>query len=260
MRIKHILTFPHDEEGVAQRRALLPPDLLQETTQVDMVPIRDAGALLFDSYYNAALFEPFIIAAGVRAEEEGYDAVCVDTVSDQGVSALRSRLTIPVLGAGQCAYAVATMLGRRFSVLTRWERWIWLHDASLDAYGLRGRCASIRAPQLPRDAVAALAGKHAGDAGPLLESDPAYLPAFLTEARKAIDEDGADVLIVASMTMRDVHQVLVDAVEVPVIDPGPLALTMLETWVRNGLAHSKKAFPSPVEIQDERFLGLLGRE
>jgi hypothetical protein len=29
--------------------------------------------------------------------------------------------------------------------------------------------------------------------------------------------------------------------------------------VQNGLAHSKRAFPSPVQIQDERFLGLLGR-
>ena len=149
MRIKLILAFPLDAAGVERRRAKIPAGVLADTTEVDYVPIIDAGKLLMDSYYNFALYEPFIIQQGVQAEEEGYDAVAVDTVSDVGVNALRSRLSIPVIGPGQAAYAVASMLGRKFSILTRWDRWAWLHDASLDAYGLRSQCVSIRAPKLP---------------------------------------------------------------------------------------------------------------
>jgi allantoin racemase len=211
-----------------------------------------------DSHYNFALYEPFIIQQGILAEDEGYDGVAVDTVSDVGVNALRSRLSIPVIGPGQAAYAVASMLGRTFSVLTRWDRWRWLHDASLDAYGLRDRCVSVRAPRLPQEVVDALPGKHAGEAAALMEGHPDYFPAFLAEARAAIDEDGADVLVLASMTMQEAHAYLQPQVEVPVIDPGPLALKMLELWITLGLAHSKRAWPAPAEIQDERFLGLLG--
>lgn len=259
MRIKLILAFPLNEEGVEKRKALVPPGLLAETTEVDFVPVKDAGKLLMDSHYNFALFEPFIVQAGILAEEEGYDALAVDTVSDVGVNALRSRLNIPVIGPGQAAYAVASMLGRKFSVLTRWDSWIWLHDASLDAYGLRANCASVRAPVLPEEVVKGLPGLHAGEAAALMEGHPDYFPAFLETAQSAIRDDGADTLILASMTMRQAYDYIVPRVNVPVIDPGPLALKMLETWVANGLTHSKVAFPSPADIQDERFLELQGR-
>jgi allantoin racemase len=258
MRIKLILAFPLDAAGVERRRAKIPSGALQPDTTVELVPIVDAGKLLMDSYYNFALYEPFIIQQGIRAEEEGYDAVAVDTVSDVGVNALRSRLSIPVIGPGQTAYAVATMLGRRFSILTRWDRWSWLHDASLDAYGLRPQCASVRAPTLPEEVVSALPGKHAGEAAALIEGHPDYFPAFLAEAQAAVRDDGADVLVLASMTMQEAHEYLVPRVEVPVVDPGPLALKMLELWHSLGLTHSKTAWPSPAELQDERFLGLLG--
>jgi allantoin racemase len=258
MRIKLILAFPLDAAGVEKRRAKIPAGVLQHDTQVDLVPIIDAGKLLMDSHYNFALYEPFIIQQGIRAEDEGYDGVAVDTVSDVGVNALRSRLTIPVIGPGQAAYAVASMLGRTFSILTRWDRWAWLHDASLDAYGLRSSCVSVRAPTLPAEVVEALPGKHAGEAAALMEGHPDYFPAFLDEANAAVREDGADVLVLASMTMQEAYEYLRPRVEVPVIDPGPLALKMLELWITLGLTHSKKAWPSPAEVQDERFLGLLG--
>lgn len=258
MRIKLILAFPLDAAGVERRRAKIPAGVLADTTEVDCVPIIDAGKLLMDSYYNFALYEPFIIQQGVQAEEEGYDAVAVDTVSDVGVNALRSRLSIPVIGPGQAAYAVASMLGRRFSILTRWDRWAWLHDASLDAYGLRSQCVSIRAPKLPSEVVEALPGKHAGEAAALIEGHPDYWPLFLGEAQAAIRDDGADVLILASMTMQEAVEYVAPKIDVPLIDPGPLALKMLELWVSLGLTHSKAAWPSPEEIQDERFLGLLG--
>jgi allantoin racemase len=257
MRIKLILTFPLDAAGIERRRARIPTGLLRPDTTVDLVPIVDAGKLLMDSHYDFAFFEPFVIAQGIQAEDEGYDGIAVDTVSDMGVNALRSRLRIPVIGPGQTAYAVASMLGRRFSILTRWDNWKWLHDASLDAYGLRSQCASIRAPKLPDEVVAALPSEHAGEAGALIEGHPDYFPAFLREADAAIHNDGADVLILASMTMQEAHEYLRTRVDVPVIDPGLLALAMLELWISLGLTHSKATWSSPSKILDQRFLGML---
>jgi allantoin racemase len=259
MRIKSISAFPQDEEGIARRRAKIPKGILASGTRVDIVGIRPAGVLLMDSYYNLALHEPFIVEAGLSSEEEGYDAVVVDTVTDIGVNALRSRLAIPVVGPGQTAYATASMLGRQFSILTRWHRWRFLHDASLDAYGLRSRCVSIRSPRLPEDVETGLPGLTASQAAAVMEAEDAYWEAFLEEGRAAVEEDGADVIVVASMTMQRAAELLRRELGVPVIDPGPLALRTAESLVRLGLAHSKTAWQAPAILHDDDYHALLGK-
>ena len=41
--------------------------------------------------------------AGLSAEDDGYDAVCIDTMSDSGVNALRSVLDIPVIAPAKAS-------------------------------------------------------------------------------------------------------------------------------------------------------------
>ena len=93
MRIKFIIPFPFDEEGIANRAAQIPADLLGPETHVECVPVRNSATLV-DCHYEALVFDMYITEAGLRAEDEGYDAVIMDTVSDSGLSALRSRLAL----------------------------------------------------------------------------------------------------------------------------------------------------------------------
>ena len=67
-----------------------------------MHPVRNSATLV-DCYYEDLVFDMYIAEAGLRAEEEGYDAVIMDTVSDSGLYALRSRLTIRRPFASVCA-------------------------------------------------------------------------------------------------------------------------------------------------------------
>ena len=60
-----------------------------------------AGPALFDSYHDLVLADLAMFEAGMTAQEDGYDAVCIDTMSDSGVNALRSVLDIPVIGPGR---------------------------------------------------------------------------------------------------------------------------------------------------------------
>ncbi len=76
----------------------MPKEILGPDTEVECVPVRNAGALL-DSAYDALVFDMYVTEAGLRAEDEGFDAVVMDTMSDSGLWALRSRLSIPVLRA-----------------------------------------------------------------------------------------------------------------------------------------------------------------
>ncbi|WP_374477191.1 aspartate/glutamate racemase family protein [Zoogloea sp.] len=178
------------------------------------------------------------------AEKEGFDAVCINTVSDSGLAALRARLSIPVLSPGQSAFHVAAMLGHKFSILTMWERWFPLYRKTLKEYGLESRVASIRAIDVRPDTQELLTGKE----------DIVF--AKLEEAAlKAIHEDGADVIVLGSTTMHQSHAYLASRLPVPVLNPGVVAYKMCELFLDLGIAHSKKAFPAPEATKDQAFLG-----
>jgi allantoin racemase len=246
VRIKFIIPFPFDEEGVANRAAQIPRDLLGPKTDVECVPVRNSATLV-DSQYEALVFDMYIAEAGLRAEEEGYDAVVMDTVSDSGLSALRSRLSIPVMGPGLVSYAVAIMLGKRFSIVTMWDKWRHLYEKNLDTYHLWEKCASIRAVNIPPDVEALFTGK-----------EEEMFRTLTDEARKAIDDDGADVILLGSTTMHQAGDYMAEHLPAPVVNPGPVAIKLTETLVELGLSHSKVAFPSPSTIIDDRFFSLAG--
>src|SRR2546429_394179 len=233
MRIKYIVPFPFDEEGLANRAAQVPKELLGPDTVVECVPVRNSATLV-DCYYEDLVFDMYIVEAGLRAEEEGFDAVIMDTVSDSGLYALRSRLSIPVVGPGLVSYAVAIMLGKRFSIVTMWDKWRHIYEKNLDVYPLWEKCASIRAVNIPPDIEALFAGKE--------EEMFAKLTA---EAQKAIDEDGADVILLGSTTMHQAGDYMAAHLPAPVINPGPVAIKLTESLLQLGLTHSKVAFPSP---------------
>jgi allantoin racemase len=248
LRIKFIIPFPFDEEGIANRAAQIPADLLGRDTQVECVPVRNSAAMV-DSLYEAAIFDMYIAEAGLRAEQEGYDAVIMDTVSDAGLTVLRSKLSIPVIGPGMVSYAVAMILGKRFSIVTMWDQWRHLYEKNLDTYHLHDHCASIRAVNIPPDVEALLAGKEEEIFDKLTE-----------EGRRAIEEDGADVILLGSTTMHQAAEYMQERLPAPVINPGPVAIKLTESLVQLGLSHSKVAYPSPTADLDDRFFSLVGAD
>ena len=91
--------------------------------QIHVISIDSLEIPLGDSYYDTMLMDMSVFEAGLKAEEEGFDAVCIDTVSDSGMYALRSKLNIPVVGPGQASFHIACCLGHKFSVITMWDEW-----------------------------------------------------------------------------------------------------------------------------------------
>jgi Asp/Glu/hydantoin racemase len=154
-------------------------------------------------------------------------------VSDSAVSALRSMLDIPVVGPGRSMYAIASILGRRFGIVTMWKQWFPLYERVLAEIGLADRCAGIRSIDVTPDNRTLLAGKdHA-------------LPLLLTAANALVEEDGADVICLGSTTMHEAHAYLQENLPVPVINPGPVSYFVAEALVALGLTHSRTAYPRP---------------
>ena len=243
MQIKVIVPFPFAGEALARREAQLPPELRTPGVRYDFVPVKNS-CLAADSYYELALLDAYVLEAGVSAEDEGYDAVVIETCSDSGLSALRSRLAIPVIGPGQLQQHVAMVLGRRFSILTMWKRSVSPGKLTQE-YGTRPWLASVRSADGELDVVNLLTGKED------------VIERLVVEGRKAVEEDGADVILLGSTTLYQAVPRLREALGVPVIDPGPLAIKMAELLVSLGLSHSKRAYHAPQVIQDEKLHSLM---
>lgn len=240
MRLKVIIPFPMDAEGVALREAQIPETVRDEVDEVAFVPVRNSGYLA-DSAYEGLLMDAYITAEGVHAEEEGFDAVIMDTVSDSGLDALRSRLTIPVVGPGQASFHMAAMLGHRFSIVSVWKGWDFVYKRNLQRYAMQDRLASLRSlNKVP-------------DVERLLSEDQATIDELVSESILAVEDDGADVIVMGSTTMYQAVPAIAKAVPVPVVNPGLCAVMLAIDFVKSGLSHSKSSYPAPGTIQDETF-------
>ena len=233
-KILTIVPFAMSPENLALRQQQLKglqfgPDLHFEYRSVK------AGPVNYSSHHDFVLADASIFEAGCRAQQEGFAAVCIDTMSDSGVAALRSVLDIPVFGPGKVSMLSALMLGDRFSILTMASRWKPLYKKALDELGMHHKCASVRAIEVSPDNQALLSGKEE-EVFPLLEA----------AAMKAIEIDGADVIILGSTTMHQAHAHLQARLPVPVINPGPLSYKIAESMLALGHTHSRTAYPRPM--------------
>ncbi len=142
-RIKIIVPIPMDEASVANRAKQLPKEIIADGFEVDFVAVK-TGAALGDSYYDGLLMDMTVVEAGLQAQAQGYDAVGIDTISDSGLYALRSRLTIPVVGPGIVSLHIACMLGQKFSIVSMWDEWFHFYKKLLNEYALWPRLALMR--------------------------------------------------------------------------------------------------------------------
>ncbi|MEQ8389250.1 MAG: aspartate/glutamate racemase family protein [Alphaproteobacteria bacterium] len=246
-RIRVIYPVWVPEEALAEDVAVqIPPEHIKPGIEVEFCCTR-AGATTMDSYYEIAIAEAFVLEAGLRAAEEGVDAICINTTSDSAVLALRSRLSIPVIGPGATSFLLACMLGNKFSVVTMWDRWKILYKRTFDDQGLWHRVASIRSADIGPDPQKLLAGKE-GE----------VFPRIAEECEKAIEEDGAQVIVIGSTTMHRAHHYLVERLPVPVINPGLVAHKMAEMLLDLDLSHSKLCYADTLAPNDALLFNTLG--
>jgi len=238
-----LVPVPLDADGVERRQAQLAETTLSGEIAFEFEPVL-ASCEMFDSYHDWLLADLGLFEAGMDAQDRGYDAVCVDTMSDSGVNALRSVLDIPVIGPARASFHLALILGNTFGVVTQWPPWIPETIKVAGEYGLSDRLASVRAIDVPPDLDDLLDGKE--DVFPQL-----------LEAAELCVQDGADVICLASTTMHQAHGYLAQRLPVPVINPGPVTYKLAETVLSLGLRHSRRAYQRPLAPKQEMIRAML---
>ena len=182
-RVLVIVPFAMSEDELGRRKEQLQAVKLGADIEFHFRPVR-VGPANYTSQHDFTLADFSILDAGIDAERDGFDAVCIDTMSNSGMSALRSVLNIPVIGPGRHAMLTALMLGEKFSILVMWDRWKPLYAKTLGNWVCAKNAPRSGPSACVRTTRTLLAGK---------EED--VFPKLLEAARRCVDEDGADVII-----------------------------------------------------------------
>lgn len=169
-----------------------------------------------------------------------YDAIVIQSVLDPALFAAREISPIPVLGCAESAVHLASMLGNRFSFLCTVPVEMKMLPQHVAVYGLSKKLASMRCISLPVPEV-----KMRRNPGALLD-------AMEDAALKAIQQDGAEVLILGctglSWMAPDLRQRLaLRGLAAPVIQPVWAAVAFARMLVMLGMRHSPLAYPPPMD-------------
>ena len=197
----------------------------------------DRGPASIECAFDEALAAPDTIAKIVEAERDGVDAVVINCMGDPGMHGGREAVSIPVVGPGEATMHIASMLGHSFSVITVLDTLRPQFENQAKVYGVRDKLASVRSVDIPvLD----------------LEVDRARMVnALIEQAIRAIEEDGADVLIFGCTGMLGAADQVQQGLAargydgVPVIDSMVAAVKLAEALADAGLRHSKRTYPFP---------------
>ncbi len=205
-------------------------------------------------YFQTLHAQQFLMGA-VAAEEQGFDAFCMMTLPEPSIQECRSLVDIPVVGYGESAMTVASLLGQRIGMLAFIREMLPTLDRNADRVGLSSRWVGAHDVGFGfNDVLAAYA-----DPAPLLER-------FRASARTLIAR-GADVIIPgeAPLCMLLNRAGIAEVDGVPLVDSLAATIKCAEMLVdlrrSTGVKQSKRGYfaaPPPRERLKElwNFYGL----
>jgi len=182
------------------------------------------GPPSIEGYFDEAFAVPGLLAEIAKAPEA--DAFVVACFDDTGLEAARCATRAPVVGIGEAAFHMASLIADKFGVVTTLPRSVAPIEKSLMKYGLAARCAKVRAADAP---VLALE-----------EPGSSARAAIESEISRALAEDGAEAIVLGCAGMTDLAHDLERKAQVPVLDGVACAVLLAEALVRLGLKTSKR--------------------
>ena len=181
------------------------------------------GPASIQGYLDVAVCVPGLLAE--VSQHTDVDAIIVACFDDTGVDAVRCLVDVPVIGIGEAAYHMASIVSNKFSVITTLSRSVPGLENNLLRYGLDAKCSKVRATNIP--------------VLKLEDGDQATTDKIRNEIRSAIEEDMAEAIVLGCAGMADLMEQLSQEFGLPVIDGVASAVTLAEGLVNAGFKTSK---------------------
>lgn len=164
-----------------------------------------------------------------EAETDGCGAGIIGCFYDGGLRELREAMRMPIVGMAEASMLLAVTFGHRFSIIVGRRKWIPKMTDNVVLCGLERRLASFRSVEMTIPDVVA---------------DPElFFERVLEEGRRAVEEDGAEVIVLSEIATPSFWERAKRELPVPLVDPGVACWKWAELasdlFLGQGLTHSK---------------------
>ena len=187
--------------------------------------------------FHRTTIAPMYVQAALEGEREGVHAVVGFGTLDLGVEEMRHALQIPVIGTGRAGVQVARILARRFAIICYDYPHVIMYRKLLREWdGADADITSIRAIDVPLTSQVAETGE--------------MKRRFIELARKAIDEEGAQLILPLGTMIVPGHfsaEELADEIGTTVLDVMAIGMSLGAMLARKGFRPSREAYPSDDE-------------
>jgi allantoin racemase len=174
-----------------------------------------------------------------KGREQGVDAHIIACFGDPALDAAREIASAPVIGVAEAAFKLASIVSHRFGIVTTLARTLPAAEHLLHRYGYHQLCSGARAADIP-----------------VLDLEELQQDTFeqlKNECLAAIQQDGADSIVLGCAGMSELAQELSSCLNVPVIDGVSAAVKLAESLHQLKLSTSKGGqYAAPIQKQ---FIG-----
>ena len=201
----------------------------------------NVGPESIEGFYDEAFCIPGLVEE-IRKNDDA-DAFIIACFDDTGLEVVRSITEKPVLGIGEAAYHVATMVAGNFTVITTLSRSIRPLTHNLKKYGLFENCVKVTAIDVPVLDLENISGNH--------------LDKLSKGIQDTIENDNAEAIILGCAGMADLAENLETKHKLPVIEGVSSAVVLAESLIKLKIKTSKVgsyAFP-----RNKEYMGYLNK-
>jgi allantoin racemase len=184
-------------------------------TQIETISV-SSGPVSIENFYDQAASVIGLIET-IRGSERSYDAIVIAAACDPGIAPVRELVEIPVIGIGEAAMHLASLVANKFSIITVFPRIVPLIQRAVEQSGLQGKCNSIRSIE---SCVLDTEGKSTVVEKQLYEA-----------SIQAIEYDKAEAICLGCSGMTKFAEDLEKKINIPVFDGVVSAIKLAEALV-----------------------------
>ncbi|MBS3781539.1 MAG: hydantoin racemase [Candidatus Thermoplasmatota archaeon] len=206
-KIRWIIAHPLREDDSDKELMKILNDCKQKDTEVEVISLEEGkkGPQHLEYHFYEDIVLPSMLKNIKEADEEGYDASVIGCFYELGLETSREiSEDMIVIGPAESSMNIATTYGHKFSIIVGRKKWIPQMKNNVIKYGYKDRLASFRSVGL------GVLDFH--------EDEEKTRKMITEEAKKAVEEDNAEVIILGCTRQFGFYKKLQKELGVPVID------------------------------------------
>jgi allantoin racemase len=233
--MKILVINPNTSESMTEAIAVECRKVAASGTTVHVIS-PDYGPRSIETHTEDAIATAATIEAVLKYRDDGYDAFVIACFIDPAIRAIREIVDVPVIGIAEAAAHLAALVSSKFSVVTVMRRLEHQIEDTIERSGLADRCVSVRSVNLSVLGID-------NDLGVTLD-------AIEAEARLAMEEDGAEAILLGCAGLGPIDKELQSRLGIPVLDGCGCAIKLAEALNGYGVTTSKYLAFSPLPLKE----------